>query len=99
MKKIALMVVMFLILTHSTSFALRCGSSLVKIGDLKQEVLVACGTPVSKEVIGYIDQEKNGDRIRVMKIEAWIIASGTFYYSLTFEGNELVTVEQAGRIK
>lgn len=98
MKKIAI-ITLLLLLFHSSSFALRCGNSLVDIGNLKNEVLLACGAPVSKEIIGYIDKEKNADRIRVMKIEEWIIVSGTFYYSLTFEGNKLVAIEQAGRTK
>lgn len=78
------------------SFALRCGSTLANIGDIKHEVFLACGEPFSKEVIGYIDQEKSGDRIRVMKIEEWIIEENGYYYSLIFEGNTLVNIESAG---
>ena len=85
----------FLILPN-TCFALRCGSNIANTGDLKNEVLLACGTPFSKEVIGYIDQERNGDRIRVMKIEEWIIEDSNNYYSLVFEGNALVKIESAG---
>ena len=88
----------FLILPTS-SFALRCGSELASIGDLKHEVLIACGTPFSKDVIGYIDQEKDGDRIRVMKIEEWIVEESSRYYSLVFEGNALVKIESAGEKK
>ncbi len=83
----------------NTSFALRCGSQLASIGDLKHEVLLACGTPYSKEIIGYIDQEKNGDRIRVMKLEEWIIEESNRFYSLVFEGNKLVEIESAGMKK
>lgn len=80
----------------ATSFALRCGSDLVNLGDLKHEVLLACGEPSSKEVIGYIDQEKNGDRIRVLIIEEWIVEKTNQFYSLIFEGNKLVSIESAG---
>ena len=80
----------------STSFALRCGSSLASIGDIKHEVFLACGDPFSKEIIGYIDQERDGDRIRVMKIEEWIVQDSGYYYSLVFEGNTLVSIESAG---
>ena len=91
-------VAIFLILPN-VSFALRCGSSLANEGDLKHEVLLACGSPYSKELIGYIDQEKNGDRIRVMKIEEWIIEESGYYYSLVFEGNTLVKIKDAGKKK
>jgi len=99
MKKAIFLAMLFLLLFKSACFAVRCGSNLANVGDLKHEVLVACGEPIAKEVIGYIDKERNGDRIRVLKIEEWIITSGTFYYSLTFEGNRLATIEEAGRIR
>ena len=85
-----------LLILPNTSSALRCGSNLVDIGDLKHEVLLACGTPFSKEIIGYIDQERNGDRIRVMNIEEWIVEKGNSYYSLVFEGRKLTKIESAG---
>ena len=81
------------------SHALRCGDDLANVGDLKQKVLLACGEPVSKEVIGYIDTEKEGDRIRVMKIEEWILYISDYYYSLVFEGNRLIKIENAGSKK
>ena len=81
------------------SHALRCGNDLANVGDLKQKVLLACGEPVSKEVIGYIDTEKEGDRIRVMKIEEWILYISDYYYSLVFEGNRLIKIENAGSKK
>ena len=91
-------VILFAIIPNS-AFALRCGNELASIGDLKHEVKLACGTPISKEVIGFIDQEKEGDRIRVLKIEEWIVESSSRYYSLVFEGNTLVKVESAGEKK
>jgi len=81
------------------SFALRCDNGLVNVGYLKQRVLVACGNPYSKEIIGYIDKQKDGDRIRVMKIEEWIINKKGNYYSLIFEGNKLIKIETAVRKK
>ena len=99
MTRILLLVLVSLIAIPTSSFALRCGSDLANIGDLKHEVLLACSTPFSKEVIGYIDQEINGDRIRVMKIEEWIVEESNRYYSLVFEGNKLVTIESAGEQK
>lgn len=83
-------------MSPTVSFALRCGSKLANVGDLKHEVLIACGEPYSSEVIGYIDHEKNGDRIRVMKVEEWIIEKSGYFYSLVFEGNKLISIEDAG---
>ena len=95
-KFIVLSAITIFLIFPSSSFALRCGSNLANIGDLKHEVLIACGTPISKELIGYIDQEKEGDRIRFMNIEEWIVEESNRFYSLVFEGNELVKVESAG---
>ena len=86
-----------LLMLPGTSFALRCGTQLAMPGDLKHKVLLVCGKPVSKEVIGYIDKEKNGDRIRVLKIEEWIIQTSGHYYSLVFEGNKLLKIETIGK--
>ena len=55
MKKIAI-VVLCLFLCSNTAFALRCGNNVISVGDLKNEVRVNCGEPISKEVIGYIDR-------------------------------------------
>jgi Protein of unknown function (DUF2845) len=95
-KLILLFTIAAFMIFPSVSIAIRCGSNIANTGDLKNEVLLACGTPFSKEVIGYIDQEKDGDRIRVMKIEEWIIEDSNNYYSLVFEGNALVKIESAG---
>jgi hypothetical protein len=83
----------------SASYALRCGNELANVGDLKQQVLLACGNPASKETIGYIDKEKAGDRIRVLVIEEWILNISGHYYSLIFEGNKLTKIESAGSKK
>ena len=98
-KFILLSAVAVLLTLPNVSFALRCGSDLANNGDLKHEVRLACGSPQSIEIIGYIDQERDGDRIRVMKIEEWIIEESGHYYSLVFEGNVLVKIESAGRKK
>lgn len=86
----------FLLFAQS-AFALRCGNELANEGDLKHEVLLACGEPLSREVIGYIDEERKGERIRVLKIEEWIIEERGYYYSLVFEGNILVRIQSAGQ--
>lgn len=81
--------------------ALRCGNELVNEGDSKAQVLIRCGDPEYKEVIGYIDQLRFGQRIRVMKIESWIYYLkewGTEYvYTLEFEGNTLKKITHEGK--
>jgi hypothetical protein len=106
---ISLLTIATLLSLPNTSFALRCGSDVVDVGDLKIEVQVSCGQPFSKESIGYIDQLRYTDqgdgtdntepveRIRVMSVEEWIIKDKNNYYSLVFEGNTLKTIEWAVR--
>jgi hypothetical protein len=98
------------IVAHAgTAFALRCGNELISVGDLKNEVRVACGEPISKEIIGYVDHvvsetndgQTSEKRIRVMKIEEWIIETTsygtTYFHSLEFEGNKLIEIKDAGQ--
>ncbi|HBT59108.1 DUF2845 domain-containing protein [Halopseudomonas aestusnigri] len=84
----ALLALLFSLPAH----ALRCGTSIVDEGDLKFEVLQACGEPISREVIGYVDSVQLNDRIRVMNIEEWIYQINGNYQSLEFEGNRLVRI-------
>ena len=73
------------------------------MGDLKIQVLKACGKPVLREIIGYIDHVESEKRIRVMKIEEWILEidlyKTIYYYSLVFEGNKLIEIVSAGEKK
>ncbi len=50
-----------------------------------------------------IDDVVTEKRIRVMKIEEWILEVNrygtTYYYSLVFEGNKLTKIERAGKKK
>ncbi len=86
-----------LFLLPNISYALRCGTKLASVGDHKNEVLLACGNPESKEIIGYVDKENEGERIRVLKIEEWIFKQSNQYYSFVFEGNKLIKIEPVGR--
>lgn len=98
-KIISLILSSALFVIPGVSHALRCGNKLANVGDLKHEILLICGKPISKEIIGYIDKEKEGERIRVMIIEEWIIKSNSSFYSLVFEGNKLTKIESAGSEK
>ena len=102
-KFILSMVIIVLFLTANTANALRWGNDLASVGDLKIQVLKACGKPVSREIIGYIDHVESEKRIRVMKIEEWILEidlyKTIYYYSLVFEGNKLIEIVSAGEKK
>ncbi len=104
-KKNALRMVVILLslLTVNVANALHWGNDLASVGDLKFEVLTACGEPISREVIGYIDYVESEKRTRVMKIEEWVLEVShyqtIYYYSLIFEGNKLIKTETAGKKK
>ena len=97
MKKFKLISILLFLLSLfiiNTSYALQFGNELINIGDLKSKVYTICGEPVTKDIIGYIDrvvfENKTEKRIRVMKIEEWLIEvpiySEIYLYSLVFEG-------------
>lgn len=92
-----------LVMTSHPALALRCGNNLVMVGDLKHDVLLKCGEPKSKELIGFIDHLAPEMRVRVMKIEEWIVEENhyghIYYHSLMFEGNRLKEITPAGRKK
>jgi len=94
-------IAIFILILAVPAHAFRCGSELVNEGDSKAQVIVRCGEPEYKEVIGYIDQLKSGDRIRVMKIESWIYYikeyQTEYVYTLEFEGNILKKITHEGK--
>ncbi len=76
-----------------------CGSKgSASLGDLKHQVRLSCGEPERSEILGYIDKVQDNERIRVMKVEEWIYSSSFYgeksFYSLVFEGNELVEIKK-----
>ena len=108
MKRVFATFVMSFLLFFVTNTAialtsLRFGNELISIGDLKQQVRVKCGEPISKETIGYIDRVESEKRIRVMEIEEWIFEVNNYgtiyYYSLVFEGNQLTEIKEVGEKK
>jgi len=86
-----------LLLPASQAAALRCGSDLIDEGDLKFQVLRACGEPLSREIIGTSERPGRGSREYVLLLEEWIFEINRYYYSLIFEGNRLVRIEDVGR--
>ncbi len=77
----------------SPVFAVRCGTDIVKEGDLKYQIRKKCGEPISIEQTGYIDKKIKNDRIKVANTEEWIYKLRRSYYRLMFEGNTLVSLK------
>lgn len=86
-----------LLLPASQAAALRCGSELIDVGDLKFQVQRACGEPLSRETIGTSERPGRGSRENVLLLEEWIIENRRYYYRLIFEGNRLIRIEDVGR--
>jgi hypothetical protein len=72
----------------NTAFAFTCGKKFFSKGDFSFQVLIGCGEPISREIVGYTDQE------RELVIERWVYGPiEGFYKVLTFEGGVLVKEE------
>ncbi len=97
--------VIFIMFPGRNALALRCGSSLVEIGDRKYEVLQLCGEPVYIEkwtdeaVLYHIGKKRPGDvnisRISTAHVEEWTYNFGpmNFLRFLRFVDGKLRTIE------
>lgn len=71
--------------------SMRCGSSLVSVGDRAFEVQERCGEPRYRDLVAY--QLGEYDR-RESKIEEWVYGpTNGMLYILTFEANRLRSIE------
>ena len=92
--------IFFLSFTPKQALAFRCGTNLVSTGDTKNQVLMTCGKPSSKEkkcVENWADKKKKCDK----KVEVWYYncGDGDFIYALSFENNTLLSETTEGRGK
>lgn len=77
---------------------LRCSSKLVSLDDLSSQVESKCGTPVSRDHIGYTEVATYAYGYQTgfneVPVEEWIYGprNGMYYY-LRFEANRLVKIE------
>ncbi len=90
--------IFFLSFSFSNALAFRCGANLVSSGDTKNQVLMTCGKPSSKEKKceeTWTTKKKKCDK----KVEVWYYncGAGDFIYALTFEGNILSGEYTEGR--
>ena len=58
---ISLVMLFFMASVVHADSGMRCGSKLVSVGDSKAEVLLLCGEPMLKEVVGQKEKSKRID--------------------------------------
>jgi hypothetical protein len=103
--KIICVILFFSFLTADILLAdsMSCGNRLVSTGDTKAKVLIRCGEPILKEVVG----EKSVYRkffglwigSSTVIVEKWTydLGYGKFLRILTFEGDKLVKIEKGDK--
>lgn len=71
--------------------SMRCGSTLINLGDRAWEVEQKCGAPEHRDEVGYT---LGGYDHREYRVEEWVYGprNGTIYI-LTFEANRLKNIE------
>jgi hypothetical protein len=80
---------------HADDTSLRCGTSLVSIGDTMYAVRKACGDPVHEQRVGEkkryeIDKAKGLKTQDITYVTEWTYERDQVEYILTFEGSRLV---------
>lgn len=95
----AVMLILFVLTESAQADSMRCGSRIVTTGDSKAEVLMECGEPSFREVVGEKTVYRRffylfGESYTVL-VEKWTynLGSTQFLRILTFEGDTLVDVE------
>lgn len=86
-----------------TADSMKCGTKLVSPGDSKAKVLIRCGEPMFKEVVGETTVHRKffGFTIKssTVIVEKWTynLGYGKFLRILTFEGDRLVRIEKGDK--
>lgn len=107
MKQTRLLILFLSLFFSNVVFALRCGTSLVDIGDYKNDVYSKCGAPESidtrTKVIGntfhFPNRTLDIEQYEEVKVEIWIYNFGStrFKRYLRFENDVLVEIKNLGR--
>ncbi|MEJ2165796.1 MAG: DUF2845 domain-containing protein [Desulfobacterales bacterium] len=72
---------------------MRCGNSLIDIGDSKSRVAYLCGQPISKEIVGRTEIPENQKAAEFI-LERWTYDTSPQYFTiLTFKGDRLIRME------
>lgn len=80
-------------LPAQASSTLRCGSSLISLGDSEYQVLVKCGQPAEEVRLGYREVVNQYGHTMDVRIDEWVYGprNGMYHY-LRFEGDDLVKI-------
>jgi hypothetical protein len=107
MKQTRIVIFLLSLFFSNTVLALRCGTSLVDIGDYKDDVYAKCGAPESidkrTKIIGntFLFPKRTIDieQFEEVKVETWIYNFGSlrFKHYLRFENDVLVEIKSLGR--
>lgn len=74
--------------------SLRCENRLISTGDSTHEVLIKCGKPVSRDLLGYRERVDDWGFRHEVVVEEWIYGPRNgMHYFLRFEGSRLVDID------
>jgi hypothetical protein len=107
MKLVKLLIFLLSLFFSNAALALRCGHSLVDIGNFKNDVYAKCGAPESIDtrikIIGsrvhFPYRTLDIDQYEEVEVETWIYNFGPvrFQQYLRFENGVLVEIKTLGR--
>jgi hypothetical protein len=107
MKQVKLLIFLLSLFFSNAVLALRCGHSLVDIGNFKNDVYAKCGAPESIDtrlkIIGsrvhFPYRTLDIDQYEEVEVETWIYNFGPvrFQQYLRFENGVLVEIKTLGR--
>jgi hypothetical protein len=85
---------LLLIGTAEAGSTLRCGSKLISLDDLADEVEAKCGTPAQRDFLGYREVLDYYGFSREVEVEEWTYGpKNGMYYFLRLEGNRVTKIE------
>ncbi len=79
--------------------SLRCGSSVISVGDTKTEMIMKCGSPVSSDPKTTVTENENGTKsvVQVGEILTMDMGKDKFVALVTVENGVITHVEDGPR--
>ncbi len=79
--------------------SLRCGSSVISVGDTKTEMIMKCGSPVSSDPKTTVTENENGTKsvVQVGEILTMDMGKDKFMALVTIENGVITHVEDGPR--
>ena len=79
--------------------SLRCGSSVISVGDTKTEMIMKCGSPVSSDPKTTVTENENGTKsvVQVGEILTMNMGKDKFMALVTVENGVITHVEDGPR--